>query len=310
MNVLTTILTVAAIGLGAMSLHLHFELQAARAANGAAHSPPNAKLAGAQPPSDSAGDTRSVGADQEQSNANSGVDASVAEINRGDVRTEPAEREVSVTSAAPNVAMRARAAAASRRLYGGLAHELGLLPEQEAQVLQVLIDQQTEQLEMFRKLARDPAAMNQAMTELRDRNQTELMIALGDRYLAFEDYQKSLGERMQIEQAALQLEAAGVPLRDDQRRRLLDVMVDERDQAQRPAWNAGTPPEQMMAQLRERQDEYDRRVRSRLSGVLSSEQLKQYDVYRNLQSTLRRRQLETWRESTRQPLSSAPSGAM
>jgi hypothetical protein len=310
MNVLTTILTVAALGLGAMSLHLHFELQAARAANATAHCPPNAKLAGAQPPSDSAGDTRSVGADQEQSNANSGIDASVAEINKGDVRTEPTEREVSVTSAAPNVAMRARAAAALRRLYGGLAHELELLPEQEAQVLQLLIDQQTEQLEMFRKLARDPAAMNPAMTELRDRNQTKLMTALGDRYLAFEDYQKSLGERMQIEQAALQLEAAGVPLRDDQRRRLLDVMVDERDHAQRPAWNAGAPPEQMMAQLREWQDEYDQRVRSRLSGVLSSEQLKQYDVYRNLQSTLRRRQLETWREATRQPLSGAPSGAM
>lgn len=169
--------------------------------------------------------------------------------------TEPGRRESGATAAAPRETTRARAAAALRRLYDGLGRELALEAEQQAQVLQLLINQQIEQLDTFRQFAHDPAAMNQAMTELLDRNQTALMTALGDKYLAFEDYQKSLGERMQIEQAALQLEAAGVPLRDEQRRRVLDVMVDERERTPRPAWTAGTSPEQALAQQREWQDD-------------------------------------------------------
>lgn len=309
MNILTSILTVAAVGLGATNMYLRSELAAERTTNAVAHCP---QLAVARSPSDSGDDPRNVGTDHDpptQSNANSYV-ASVVEINSGNLVTQPAPTSTT-TPAARSEATRARAAAALRRLYDNLSRDLSLSPEQEAQVLQLLLDQQTGQMEMFRKLARDPAAMNQAMTELRDKSQTQLMTALGDKYLAFDDYQKSLGERMQIEQAALQLEAAGVPLRDDQRRRLLDAMVVERDHTLRPAWTPGMPPEQMLTQQREWQDDYDQRVRDRLSGVLDSEQLKQYDVYLNLQSRQRQRQLETWRESRQPPpLGGAPSGAM
>lgn len=308
MNILASVLTVVTLGFGATSVYLYSELVAERAANAVAHCP---RLAVAGPSSHLAPDARNVGPEQEapvSPNADSGAsDAQIADANVG---TEPAAREASVTPAAPTEVTRARAAAALRRLYGGLARELGLPPEQEAQLLQLLIDQQTEQLDTFRKLRGDPAAMSQAMTELRDRNQTELMTALGDKYLPFEDYQKSLGERMQIEQAALQLKAAGVPLKEDQQRKVLDVMVDERERLARPTWTAGMPPDQALAQQREWQDDYDDRVRSRLSGVLSAEQLKQYDVYRNLQAVQRRRQWESLRERAAQSVGRAPGSAM
>lgn len=308
MNVLTSILTLVALGLGATSLHLHFELEAARSAHAPARCRPQENLAASRLSGNAAPDRR-VGEGQsapKQSNANPSA-ASVAEINSGNVGTKPAAREASGSPAAPTEVTRARAAEALRHLYGRLARELALSPEQEAQVLQLLLDQQTEQLDTFRRLARDPAAMNQAMTELRDKNQTQLMTALGDKYLAFEDYQESLGERMQIEQAALQLEAAGVPLAEDQRRRLVDVMVDERDRMPRPTWTQDAAPDQALAQQREWQDDYDERVRRRLSGVLTSDQLKQYDVFRNLQATQRRRQLDAWRASS---LGRAPFNSM
>lgn len=107
---------------------------------------------------------------------------------------------------------------------------------------------------------------------------------------------------MQIEQAALQLDTANVPLRDEQRKDLLAVMVEERDRIPWPAWTAGASSQDNTVQQQTRQQDYEERVRDRASSVLSSEQLEQYDVYRNLQWTMHRRQMETWREATRQPL--------
>lgn len=197
---------------------------------------------------------------------------------------------------------RRRQEAALRQMYRGLARELKLSPELEGHLLRLLLDQRTEQMEAVRKSAHDPTEMRQAMSELDQQNATELMSVLGDKYLPFEDYQRTLGERMQIEQVSLQLEAANVPLDDDQQQRLLHVMVEERERTPRPAWIESVGSVQNAATMQQWQDDYAERVRNRLSSILKSDQLKQYDVYCNLQSTMRRRQRETWRAEAPQTL--------
>lgn len=180
-----------------------------------------------------------------------------------------------------------------RRRYGSLGEELHLMPEDERALLSLLLDQQIRRLEMVRMHAGDRARLNDSLSELHLRHEAELMAALGDRYLPFEDYQRSLGERMEIELVSLQMEAADAPLRDDQRRELLALMVDERDSIPRPARLPGFSLQEHMAKQQEWQVRYEQRVRDRAAGVLSADQLRQYDVYRNLQSITRRRRLAT-----------------
>jgi hypothetical protein len=311
MNVLSGILTVAAIGFGVTSVYLYSELDAARSEVNARIAP--CLEAQAQIPAWQQAYAELDTVQREELLAEDPVDGSrepaVGRLHgiRDEGPTEATGRQATSTA---HEFSRPRHEAMLRRMYGGVAKDLNLSLDQEAEIIALLLEHQTEQIETVRRLAGDRTAMAGALNDLRSENSTELMTALGDKYLQFEDYQKTLGERMQIEQASLQLEAAGVPMRDDQHRRLLDVMVDERERLPRPAWTAGMPPEQMMVQQRAWQDDYDQRVRDRLTGVLTSEQLKQYDVHRNLQATQRRRQLETWRESNPQSLSRAPSSAM
>lgn len=313
MNVLTWTLALTVVGLSSTSVYLYSELDAAR--NQAAAQTPACHDQQTQiealhqecvalEPDAMPGErrsTRNVAGD----NSDPGEAVFLDEFDRRTSVSDPGVRECAVTGSGREIP-RARYEAALRRMYNGLARELNLSPEQEVQLLDLLLEQRIEQFEAVQKFAGDRAAMSSATNELKQGNDTELMTVLGDKYLQFEDYQKGLGERMQIDQAALQLEAASVPLREAQRNNLLAVMVGERDRIPRPAWIAGASAQENTAQQRAWQEDYEERVRDRASSVLTSDQLKQYDVYRNLQSTMRRRQLETWREAIRPPL--APVG--
>lgn len=316
MKLMSGVLAAGVLGLGATSVYLYSELDAERSrvsTQAAVCGDEQAQIEALQhqrvafEPDAMAGEERPSLSAPGLNSAGEVVLANA--LDRGMAADRAGMREFATIGSGGEIP-RARHEAVLRRLYNGLVRELNLSPEQEAQLLDLLLEQRIEQFETVRKFAGDRAAMTQAMNELKQGNDTELMAALGDKYLQFEDYQKSLGERMQIEQAALQLDAAGVPLKEDQQRKLLDVMVDERERLPRPTWPAGMPPERALAQQREWQDDYEQRLRGRLSGVLTSEQLKQYDVFLNLQATQRRRQFETWRESSRQTLGPAPSNAM
>lgn len=290
------VLAAAVLALAVASAHLYAQLRAERAAAERLARPPTSDaLAAEQPYVDPwaglPGAASAAGAlDDPLSQAPTATS--------GDSIATPRE---SSTGPAADFAPQARARqeATLRRLYGTVGADLGLSPEQEADLIALLLDQQREQSEQLRGLVGDRAARMQTMADLKRENDTELMTALGDKYLMFEDYQKSLGERMQIERASLQLEAAGIPLRDDQRKELWALMVEERDRIPRPLWTPGVPIREYAAQQQAWQENYDERVRDRASSVLTSDQLRQYDVYRNLQATQRRRQLETWHESTR-----------
>lgn len=303
MNVLSWILTAVVVAQGTASVYLYSELDAERSranTQAAACRDEQAQRVALQQeclafaPDATTDEARAESVDQEHplgASPSGGLDPSTD--------NSPPGAWVLPAAARGREFSRERHEAALRRMYRGLAQELHLSPEEEADLLSVLLEQRNEQIEAMRKHAGDRAAMTQAMNELRQGNETELMTLLGDKYLEFEDYQKGLGERVQIEQASLQLDAAGIPLRDHQRKELLAVMVEERDRVPRPAWIVGVSPQESITKRQAWQDDYDERVRDRASSLLSSDQLKQYDVYRNLQSAQRRRQLETWRDASR-----------
>lgn len=82
------VLAAAALGLGATSVHLHTELEAARKFNASARCPLQDRVAASLPPSGSVPDASIVGQRPETA-ASSNVDSCVAsatEIKRGNVR--------------------------------------------------------------------------------------------------------------------------------------------------------------------------------------------------------------------------------
>lgn len=312
MNILSSILAVATAGLGFACAHLYSELDAARSRAGpqaAACRKEQAQLAASQR------ECVAFETDAMQGGERPLLSAAGVNTNAGELLVSENHHGTAGSCAGTGTSLAAargrelarRHEAASRRIYSGLGQELKLSPEQEGQLLSLLLEQRNEQVETMRQHAGDRAAMTHAMHELRREDETELMTVLGDKYLQFEDFRKSMGERMQTEQVALQLEAANIPLREDQRKGLLAAMVEERDRKPRPAWVPGVPIQEEAAKQQEWQADYEVRVRDRASSVLTSDQLKQYDVYRNLQLAARRRHAETWRQATGAQLAPRPA---
>lgn len=313
MNVLSGILAVAAFGFGATSVYLYSELDAARSEAVSRANPcwgEQAQIAVLQQSCVELETMQGKGLPADDPEDDS-VQAVIARL-QPDTRESRLDAPDFQATRPGRELSRTRHEAILRRMYGGIGEELNLSQDQEAELLALLFEHQTERIETARRFAGDRAAMTSAMNELQSENSTELMAALGDEYLQFEDYQETLGERMQIERAALQLEAAGVPLKEDQERKLLAVMVEEQDQMPRPVWSSGMPVHEYAALQRAWQEDYDEHVRERVARVLTSEQLRQYDVHRNLQSTLRSRQAgaryQAGSSSDRRQRSPGPSG--
>jgi hypothetical protein len=109
---------------------------------------------------------------------------------------------------------------------------------------------------------------------------------IGDaKFAELEGSKKTMGERMQISQLQEQMKESGTPLQDEQSRRMLAVIKQEREDNppvfDPHAAGQNINMEEMLAQGgMERQiawqEELNRRVAARLGDILTPEQLKAY----------------------------------
>jgi len=182
--------------------------------------------------------------------------------------------------------MRTRVKAGLRQMYRDLGPSLGLTAEQTAQFIDLLADQQTRQV--GKELPQDPASMQQYASDTMRRNNEEIANLIGhDKLTAWQDFQKSLGERMQLNQLREQLDAAGVPMQQEQSERLLNAMVEERDRNPRPAFEPGSQPQEVMARHNQWQEDYERAVNEHAKSILSAEQYASYREYQDWQAEMR-----------------------
>jgi hypothetical protein len=175
-----------------------------------------------------------------------------------------------------------------RMMYKDLAGELNLTAEQAGQLIDLLAEQQVEQMVRLQEADGDPEAMNRILSEQQNTNDIKLMALLGDKYLQYDEYRQTLGERSQVEQLGMQFAAASIPLNPGQEKQLLSAMVQERQATPAPGWSPDLSPRENMARQREWQQSYNQRVREQMAGVLSTEQLKQYEDMQQAQSTMLR----------------------
>ena len=207
----------------------------------------------------------------------------------GKMMKDPAMREM----------VREQQKAAINMMYSGLFKELNLSPEEKEKLKGILVDAQMKNVENAQGIfgEKKEGAAEDTQKQFADaklQTETELRTLLGDeRFAQYEDYQKNIGERMQLDQLKTKMAAENLPLEDQQMAALLQVMKEEKaavppviptDNTQIPRRELFTA-ENLDKQMQWMED-YNRRVLDRAGQILSPEQLKQYQAFQDQQATM------------------------
>jgi len=184
--------------------------------------------------------------------------------------------------------MRTRMKSSIRRLYGDAGQALGLSEEKGKQLLDLLADQQTRNMGGPPKLA-EGQTFQQYAQDMQKKNAQEIVNLIGaDKADDWATYQKTLPQRSQLGVVADQLEGAGVPMSESQRTEMLAAITEETQRLPpRPSFQQGVPPEEMMAQMNQWQNEYDKALMDRAKSVLNTEQYNAYKEFQDYQAEMR-----------------------
>jgi hypothetical protein len=182
--------------------------------------------------------------------------------------------------------MRANMRAQNKRMYFDLQSKLGLTDDQTNELLDLLTDQQTMNFKGSRNL--DPEQARDYWEAEQAKRKAAITDLLGSaKATQFEDYQKSMPSRSELLMLSQQLEGAETPLTDEQRSKLLDALVEERERIPVPTFVEGTPQEEMAKTYSDWQADYEKRVADQARSILTSEQLNTYDEYQQWQQQMR-----------------------
>lgn len=209
----------------------------------------------------------------------------------GKMMKDPAMREM----------MRGQQKATLNMMYSGLFKELDLSSEEKENLTSILSDAQMRNMEnaqgMFGEKKEGPAEDTQKLfADAKQQTEAEVKALLGDeRFAQYEEYQKNIGERMQLDQLKTKMAAENLPLQGEQIAQLLQAMKEETAVVPPviPTDNTQPPRKEMfLAENIEKQvkwmDDYNQRVLDRAEQILTPEQLKHYREFQEQQATMQK----------------------
>jgi hypothetical protein len=171
----------------------------------------------------------------------------------------------------------ARVRADTQRIYGNIFRQLGLSPETEAKVLDILTQPQRELERQAFEAAQSgtlPVPPSpEAIRAQRDQQNQQLRSALGEAgYAAFDQYRTTLPDRLLIDAMNQQ----GANLSESQSQQLLQVLTESRQQV---IGGAGTtqnlnslPRDQAAAVIQQQQALLQQTVNNRVQNFLTPQQ--------------------------------------
>jgi hypothetical protein len=175
-----------------------------------------------------------------------------------------------------------------RRQYEGLGTALGLSHEQENKLIDVLANQQMPMMGSSFKQPPDRATVLQAMNDAKQRTDAEVAAVIGENKLPqWQEYQKTMPERVRVNVVGEQMRQMDAPLTDEQRSRLVDIMIEQNQQNPRPTPQDGLPPEELMKASMKWEEESEKAFLERAKSVLTSDQYERYRDYQAWQSEMR-----------------------
>jgi hypothetical protein len=193
--------------------------------------------------------------------------------------------------------MRTQMRANNRRMYADVGEKVGLNKETASKLVDLLSEQQAANVDFFRT-SDDAEAGRRAEQRQRD-NETAINDLIGaDKAMALEEYQKSIPARMEVDMLARQLENNEIKLSDEQRKRLVDVYVEERARVPEPQVYEGMDSAEYAKVANAWQEDYQKRVSAEAGRILNPDQLTAYN------------EIQQWQQEMRQNIMTAPSGPM
>jgi hypothetical protein len=209
----------------------------------------------------------------------------------GKMMKDPAMREM----------MREQQKVAINMMYAGLFKEMKLSAEEKDKFKAILTDAQLKNIENAGGLFGDKKDgvlddTQKIAAESKKQTEAELKTLLGnERFAQYEDYQKNIGERMQLDQFKTRLEGENLALQDQQTAQLLQIMKEEKAAVPPviPQDNTEFPKKELLTnenldKQMQWMEDYNRRVLERVGQVLTPEQLKQYRDFQEQQTAMQK----------------------
>jgi len=185
--------------------------------------------------------------------------------------------------------MRANLRANNKRLYADIGEKLGLSKEDANTLINMLTDQQTGNFAQARDPnITDPAERARLREEARREDQLAIDNFLGaSKAAALREYQETIPSRLELDQLNRQLEGADAVLTEDQQKRMLAALVDERKRVPMPQMAENASPDDYAKAYAEWQTDYNQRVEAQAHSILNTEQLAAYNEYQQWQKEMR-----------------------
>jgi outer membrane murein-binding lipoprotein Lpp len=185
--------------------------------------------------------------------------------------------------------MRTNMRANNKRMYADVGEKLGLSKEDTNKLINMLSDQQVENMTRMRDVnAADPAERQRMWEDARREDQAELDAFLGASKAAeLRDYQDTIPARQEMDQLTRQLEGADANLTDDQQKRMLAALIEERKRVPMPQFSENTTPEEYTKAYSDWQKDYSERVEAQAHSILNTEQMTAYTEYQQWQTEMR-----------------------
>jgi hypothetical protein len=183
-------------------------------------------------------------------------------------------------------------------MYSGLFKELNLSPEEKDQFKTLLTDAQMKTLESAQRLFGGDTKeggedASKLIADAKKKTDEDIKALLGEeRFAKYEDYQKNMSERMQLDSFSKQLSGSEA-LREEQSAKLMQIMKEEKaaippvipnDQTQMPKKESFTP-ENIERQEQWLKD-YNERVAKRAQELLTPEQFNQWVAHQKQQADM------------------------
>ena len=182
--------------------------------------------------------------------------------------------------------MRTQMRAQNKKIYADVGSHLGLSRDDANKLIDLLTDQNSDGFGISRET--DPAERARLLNDAQRENEAKIADLLGPEKLRLlREYQQTLPSRQELDMLAQQLEGSdAASLNDEQRKRLLAALVEERNRIPAPGYSRGTTSEEYMKAYGDWQDEYNARVAAQFRGILNTEQYAAYDQYQQWQKEM------------------------
>jgi hypothetical protein len=181
--------------------------------------------------------------------------------------------------------MRSQTRARNKKIYADVGAALGLNKEETTKLIDLLTDQQLEGFEPGQ--AASAEELVRLAEEKRRTDKAEIADLIGAvKAQSLEEYQQSIPLRHEVEMISQQIEGSAASLNDEQRTRLLAVLIEERARMPAPEYTDPAAGQDFQKAYAEWQSDYYERVSAEVLGILNSEQLTAFNDFRQWQKEM------------------------